>query len=150
MPFIPDSLSTAPETLYGVNRPQSPHPQQASQPISIATPSKSDSSTTTTPLMSPERAASPLLGDDDPLTHLNIKLHAPLPVLSPPGTAQPIREKTPVHPVPIRLPSFDALQTIGSPQQQQQNLSSTMEGVLESNTNEGGVSSVVTNAVYDI
>lgn len=101
--------------------------------------------------MSPERAASPLLGDDDPLTHLNIKLHAPLPVLSPPGSAQPIHEKTPVHPVPIRLPSFDALQTIGSPQQQQKNLTSAMEGaLLESNTNDSGVQSAVTNAVYDI
>lgn len=70
------------------------------------------------PLMSPERAASPLL-TEDPLSHLNIKLHAPLPHISPPGNIHAIHENTTVHPIPILLPPLSVPR------------SGSVEGVIE-------------------
>ncbi|XP_057309577.1 Golgi-specific brefeldin A-resistance guanine nucleotide exchange factor 1-like [Hydractinia symbiolongicarpus] len=66
---------------------------------SPVTPVKSPSS----PCLSSVRAESPLLFADEP-SNLNIKLVAPLPHLSPPGSAHAIHDRQGSHPIPILLP----------------------------------------------
>uniref|UniRef100_A0A7M5X4G9 SEC7 domain-containing protein n=1 Tax=Clytia hemisphaerica TaxID=252671 RepID=A0A7M5X4G9_9CNID len=118
-------VSPVPVQESVTERPPSPEPPtQSMSDFQSITPSTPQRSAGTSPLMSPERAASPLLADD-PLSHLNIKLHAPLPVLSPPGSVQPIHETQPAHPVPILLPSFNSLQTLGSPRQSENSLTTS-------------------------
>lgn len=155
-----DTVATAPAVVEAVaasNETEVPQPSNEPIPGQIneqkqlpSTPVKSD----VKPVLSPERAASPLM-TDDPLTHLNIKLHAPLPHLSPPGSVHAIHESQPVHPVPILLPPISSLPTLGSPPSNavdsltsaQQN-APTIENIDTAETPPPERS--MTNAVYDI
>jgi len=126
-----------------VQQPTSTEPQTQTSPVP-STPTKSAG---TSPLMSPERAASPLL-TEDPLTHLNIKLHAPLPPISPPGSVQAVHETHPVHPVPILLPPFQSIPTLGSPQQP--GIHAQLNASGTENTDGGQPQQEVGGSVYDI
>lgn len=107
--------------------------------------------------MSPERATSPLLGED-PLSHLNIKLHAPLPHISPPGNIHAMHQ--PAHPIPILLPPLSVPGLGGAVNEKQQgsNLSpektdtgSQLNTTTEENEKDSSIlSDKNSSIVYDI